>query len=1432
MIFVKAPLNATRENAMKKQGAKPVRFAQTRLLVCAIVALALLPQAAYAFTANATIAGGATWVTSRTQSVAVSASSSNNITWARVTDANGNFPDWAYIGGGKTVSYTITNTLYPVGGAIYGMQVQFMDSTFGTGAAYDTVGVDLDDPVITTPTIASPYTTSNSVTFHWTASDATSGIADYYMLVGTFPGGSDKFSGWIGSQPGSYTIGNCSDGVTYYCQMLAKDNAGRTSALTASSPGIRVDLTNPSTPGKPTAGNVFAPATVTFQWLPSLDMSGVAYYIVEIRNWPDWPTLPVSGTTTGNSYSFPGVDGNSYFCRVRAVDNAGRLSDMSENSDGVLCDAAAPPAPGAPTGYYYGTTVSFDWDEVADVGVGSGIAGYNVQVWDDLGNYLANGDIGNVTSHAVTGALGRTYYCRVKAYDAMGNRSAYSATSAGVFIPVPDTTPPTGTVAIAGGALYTNTQAVTLALSATDTGGSSGGTGVVWMRVSNTGSTWATYAYAASLPWTLAAGDGLKTVQVKFGDGAGNWSNPYTTTITLDKRAPKGTLTINGGAAYTAGPSVTLSSAATDATSGLAQMRFSNDNAAWTTFSYAANKAWTLSAGDGVKTVYAQYKDHAGNWSASTSASIVMDSEAPVITLLGDTAMTVAKNGTFTDPGATAIDAIDGDLTAQIVKNSNVNTAVVGDYSVTYDVNDAAGNAASQQSRTVHVAAYSGPVIDLPVPSIDFGPRLPDAGPTAAVSLQVRNIGDALMKLKGVLNISGPAAADFKITKIGFTTAGVKPGASIYVQLTFDPSATGSRDAVLTIPTNAVNVPTMLVPLTGVGLESGEIALNVSKTGHGTVQVTPPSGPYRAGDNVILTAVPEASWSFAGWSGDVSGSVNPKTITLAGDTDVVAHFTGGQQSDFEVDVIGQGDVTIDPPTGPYYVGDSVTLTATAATDWNFAGWSGAIGGAANPVSLTLGASTTVVATFTQQTRTLTLSTVGQGSIEADSNPPYAVNDTVLLTAVPADGWDFVGWSGGTTGTANPLPVTMDVNKAIAANFQLKISANTSKYWQYRQRLTSQYLLVGAGQGYSLPAEFRNTLYNFIKFSDTTCNLGWYIGMLATEFHMLSHPEIYPNFNMGDANRLNQTKTELYYALLAMDRLDVTGESVGFAWGIDTPGFFIRDDVYAGFNGNFGMGGMESDLTSTNIKNKEMSQDQVYHVLIGLSLVKRFVPAGTVVNGYDLRQGAINRAYFIVTWVKTGGWRIKNPSWDWNSYVMRGDDARAYSHGLNKELVYITDGLVDYVGSVDSAYKTLWNQAWQPFLYPSTGSGPDNLHMVMSIAAIGNGWGNDTLQHLMSLKAVQNYYLYPYLYAALWPHVATLPNWPGHHNTLDAETLPVLASAPASGPADDAAPGWRTANKFMDSIDQQNNGGAIGNRYNGLDFMLMHNLFYIVSPNWY
>ena len=94
----------------------------------------------------------------------------------------------------------------------------------------------------------------------------------------------------------------------------------------------------------------------------------------------------------------------------------------------------------------------------------------------------------------------------------------------------------------------------------------------------------------------------------------------------MDTVVPTGTISINGGASSTRSRSVTLNLSASDPSpaSGVADMRFRNGGTTtWSSWeAYSTSKSWTLTSGAGTKTVYVQYRDRAGNISATASDTI------------------------------------------------------------------------------------------------------------------------------------------------------------------------------------------------------------------------------------------------------------------------------------------------------------------------------------------------------------------------------------------------------------------------------------------------------------------------------------------------------------------------------------------------------------------------------------------------------------------------------------------------------------------------------------------------------------------------------------------------------------------------------------------------------------------------------------------
>ncbi|HOZ48235.1 MAG TPA: M4 family metallopeptidase [Candidatus Hydrogenedentes bacterium] len=128
--------------------------------------------------------------------------------------------------------------------------------------------------------------------------------------------------------------------------------------------------------------------------------------------------------------------------------------------------------------------------------------------------------------------------------------------------------------------------------------------------------------------------------------------------IVIDTTAPTGSLIIDGDAPVTFSTEVELALTYSDGGgSGVTQMRFNNDGSSWSDWEAVGGlKAWTLSPGYGVKTVYAQYQDRAGNLSSvPISDDISYEAETIAVTVTPDTwaigprALSyVGESGTFT----------------------------------------------------------------------------------------------------------------------------------------------------------------------------------------------------------------------------------------------------------------------------------------------------------------------------------------------------------------------------------------------------------------------------------------------------------------------------------------------------------------------------------------------------------------------------------------------------------------------------------------------------------------------------------------------------------------------------------------------------------------------------------------------------------------
>ncbi|MEH6536949.1 MAG: immunoglobulin-like domain-containing protein [Psychroserpens sp.] len=236
----------------------------------------------------------------------------------------------------------------------------------------------------------------------------------------------------------------------------------------------------------------------------------------------------------------------------------------------------------------------------------------------------------------------------------------------------------------------------------------------------------------------IIAGDTVNTntagtyiVTYNVSDAAGNAATEVERTVTVnpDTTAPviilvgDSTINLNLGDAYTEQGATATDNLDGNLTSSIAITGTVNTTTAGT---YLVNYNVSDAAGNAATPVI-------------RTVNVVADTTAPVITLIGASTINLNIGDSYTEQGATAIDNLDGNLTSSIAITGTVNTNTAGTYLVNYNVSDAAGNAATEVTRTVNVVTdATAPVITLIGAStinLNVGDSYSEQGATATDNL-------------------------------------------------------------------------------------------------------------------------------------------------------------------------------------------------------------------------------------------------------------------------------------------------------------------------------------------------------------------------------------------------------------------------------------------------------------------------------------------------------------------------------------------------------------------------------------------------------------------------------------------------------------------------------------------------------------------------
>lgn len=287
-----------------------------------------------------------------------------------------------------------------------------------------------------------------------------------------------------------------------------------------------------------------------------------------------------------------------------------------------------------------------------NVSIGTGIAKYQFQLdsWP-----ITDADLSYTVTFSVDNSGNGPHTFKVRAVDAAGNNGPYSTLTYTIDAIVTETVPPTGSVSINDAAVAANSVNTILTLSCSDVSGCS----EMQIAVDGTADTESFVAFNTSKGVTFSSGDGIKTVAVKFKDGAENISAQYTDTITLDTVLPTAPTQVTKTTPDSDNTPTFTWTAATDNT-GVANYLVRVDSETETIFSptvFSYTRSSSVALSNGSHSFSVRAKDAAGNSSGttilnftinSTSQPVTSDTTAPSVSSVTPTTAVATYSQSFT----------------------------------------------------------------------------------------------------------------------------------------------------------------------------------------------------------------------------------------------------------------------------------------------------------------------------------------------------------------------------------------------------------------------------------------------------------------------------------------------------------------------------------------------------------------------------------------------------------------------------------------------------------------------------------------------------------------------------------------------------------------------------------------------------------------
>ncbi|MDB4570834.1 DUF5011 domain-containing protein, partial [Akkermansiaceae bacterium] len=423
----------------------------------------------------------------------------------------------------------------------------------------------------------------------------------------------------------------------------------------------------------------------------------------------------------------------------------------------------------------------------------------------------------------------------------------------------------------------------------------------------------------------------------------------------------------------------------------------------------------------GTHRVGLRFQNAAGLWGepvfrSFTSFTIlgIQDEVPPTINLTGGASYSIFVGEEYSEPGFTAVDGFDGDLTSRVVVSGEVNTAWPGIQIVSYEVRDFAGNM-TRVTREVEVLVDPRGTRNLVTTAVENG-SITGAGVyelgTNATLVAIPDLGYVFEMWTGdasgsdspllfFMDLDSEVGAIFNKDLRDTDGDGLSNYEELLVYNT-DPNVTDSDEdgyndglevTEQSDPNDAGSYPTRTLTL--LDLENGSVS---------------GAGVYALGVEVEMLVTPDLGYLFEGWTGDASGVENPLRVLMNVDSTVGVSFArdlrdtdGDGLSNYEeLVVIGTN------PSDPDSDNDGYNDRQEQIEGTN-----------PNRVE-------------SIPTRTLTVNDSENGSISGGGT--YPLGATATLEAFPDQGYLFGAWLDGVTGNTNPLNSVMTADLTVGVNF--------------------------------------------------------------------------------------------------------------------------------------------------------------------------------------------------------------------------------------------------------------------------------------------------------------------------------------------------------------------------------------------------------------